>query len=71
MPLFEFVCADCSRPFEELVRSASASAIDQVTCPICGSSQVSKKISTFASRVSGGGSFSLGASSAASCSTGT
>lgn len=69
MPLFEFVCSDCSQSFEELVRSASA--IDGVICPKCGSSQVSKKISTFASRVSGGGSFSLGASSAASCSTGT
>lgn len=69
MPLFEFVCADCRRPFEELVRSASA--VNEVTCPNCGSSQVSKKISTFASRSSGGGSFSLGASSAASCSTGT
>jgi len=68
MPLFEFVCSDCHRPFEELVRSASA--ISEVTCPKCGSSQVNKKISTFASRVSGG-SFSLGASSAASCSTST
>jgi putative FmdB family regulatory protein len=70
MPLFEFVCNDCSRSFEELVRSTSA--ISDVTCPKCGSSQVNKKISTFASRVSGGGgSFSLGASSAASCSTST
>ena len=68
MPLFEFVCSDCHRPFEELVRSTSA--ISEVTCPKCGSSQVNKKISTFASRVSGG-SFSLGASSAASCSTST
>ena len=68
MPLFEFICGDCSRPFEELVRSASA--VKDVTCPACGSTQVNKKISTFASRASGGGSFSLGASSAASCSTG-
>ncbi len=69
MPLFEFVCSDCNQSFEELVQSASA--IDRVICPECGSSQVNKKISTFASRISGGGSFSLGASSAASCSTGT
>jgi putative FmdB family regulatory protein len=68
MPLFEFVCGDCSRPFEELVRSASA--VQDVTCPVCGSSQVNKKISTFASRLSGGGSFSFGASSTASCNTG-
>lgn len=69
MPLFEFVCADCGQPFEELVRSASA--VSEVTCPKCGSPQVNKKISTFASRGSGGFSFSLGASSGASCSTGS
>jgi putative FmdB family regulatory protein len=68
MPLFEFVCGECSRPFEELVRSISA--VQDVTCPACGSSQVNKKISTFASRLSGSSAFSLGASSAASCSTG-
>jgi len=69
MPLFEFVCVDCSRPFEELVRNASAA--QEVTCPACGSTQVAKKISTFASRLSGGGLFSLSASSAASCSVGS
>lgn len=67
MPIFEFVCSDCGRPFEELVRSAAA--VDVVACPGCGSQQVKKKISTFASKISGGSSFSLG-SSAASCSTG-
>lgn len=67
MPLFEFICNDCKQPFEELVRSASA--ISEVTCPRCGGSQVNKKLSTFASRISGG-SFSLGASPAAACSTG-
>ena len=69
MPLFEFVCSSCNQPFEELLRSASA--VDGVTCPVCGSPQVKKKISTFASKVSGGNAFSLGASSAASCSTGS
>jgi putative FmdB family regulatory protein len=69
MPIFEFVCTTCDEPFEELVRSASA--IDQVACPVCGSKQVKKKISTFAARVAGSSSFSLGASSAASCSTGS
>lgn len=69
MPLFEFVCTSCNQPFEELVRSASA--MDGVVCPVCGSQEVKKKISTFASKVSGSSSFSLGASSAASCSTST
>jgi putative FmdB family regulatory protein len=68
MPLFEFVCGDCNRPFEELVRSANA--VIDVTCPSCGSSHVNKKISTFASRLSGSSAFSFGASPAASCGTG-
>jgi putative FmdB family regulatory protein len=68
MPLFEFVCTDCNQPFEELLRSSSA--IADVTCPSCGSPQVKKKLSTFASKVSGGGSFSLSSSAASSCGTG-
>ena len=67
MPLFEFVCATCENDFEELVLGSRT--IEEVTCPTCGGQQVNKKISTFASKVAGGsGSFSLGASSAASCS---
>jgi putative FmdB family regulatory protein len=68
MPLFEFVCTDCNQPFEELLRSSNA--IAEVTCPTCGSPQVKKKLSTFASKVSGGVSFSLSSSAASSCSTG-
>ena len=68
MPLFEFVCNTCQKPFEELVRSASI--IDGVTCPSCGSPEVKKKISTFASKVSGGSSLSFSSSAASSCSTG-
>ncbi len=51
MPLFEFVCSECGQPFEELVRSSSA--ISEVNCPKCGSHKIAKKISTFASRMSG------------------
>jgi putative FmdB family regulatory protein len=69
MPLFEFVCTTCKGEFEELVRSANA--IDEVECPECGSPKVQKKISTFASRISGGSSFSLSSAPAASCSTGS
>ena len=68
MPLFEFVCTECSQPFEELVRSSSA--ISEVNCPICGSKKIAKKISTFASKGTSSGSFSLGSSvSSSSCST--
>ena len=67
MPLYEFVCADCGEPFEELVLSSAQ--MTELTCPACGSPQVKKKISTFASRVAGKVSFS--ASSSAACSTGS
>ena len=54
MPLYEFQCTECDRSFEELVRSASA--IAEVKCPECGSEHVRRKMSTFASKLSGGGS---------------
>lgn len=69
MPIFEFVCTECGRPFEELVRSTGV--IEAVICPLCGSSDVKKQISTFAARIAGGDFKNNFASSpAASCSTG-
>lgn len=38
MILFEFVCDDCKKEFEELVISYD----DKVKCPYCGSSNVKK-----------------------------
>jgi putative FmdB family regulatory protein len=68
MPIYEFACSKCGRSFEELV---SMSKISEVVCPQCGSGQVKKKMSTFASKpAEGGSSFSLGSSSA-SCATGS
>jgi putative FmdB family regulatory protein len=69
MPIFEFICSDCEQPFEELVFGSNT---EDVMCPSCGSEQVRKKMSTFASKIGGdGASLSFGASSAASCSTGS
>ena len=69
MPIFEFVCSECEQPFEELVFGSNT---DDIVCPSCGSEQVRKKMSTFASKIGGdGASLSLGGSSAASCSTGS
>lgn len=66
MPIFEFQCDDCGQPFEELVFSTST--IDDLVCPECGSKEIHKMISTFASKIAGGGSGpSLSASSAPSC----
>ena len=69
MPLFEFECTECTQPFEELVRSSNG--VDDVICPQCGSPHVRKKISTFASKIAGSGSYSLNAGPAASCNTGS
>ena len=69
MPIYEFVCADCGRPFEKLVMSSSK--IAEVSCPTCESQNVTKKISTFASKLSGGSTFSFGSASSSSCSTGS
>ncbi len=69
MPIYEFVCTDCGKPFETLVLSTNK--MDQVECPSCSSKNISKKISTFASKLNGGSTFSFGGSSASSCSTGS
>lgn len=70
MPIYEFICKDCSKDFEDLVLSASR--IDEVVCPACGSGQVKKKMSTFASKpADGGGSLSFNPSPATSCTTST
>lgn len=66
MPIYEFQCENCGNPFEELV---FGNAIDKVRCPECESDQIHKLISTFASKIAGGGSLNL--SSASSCSTGS
>ncbi len=68
MPIFEFVCQDCGTPFEELVRSSNA--VGEVSCPFCGSTQVTKQISVFASTVAGSAR-SFSDSSTATCNPGS
>lgn len=69
MPIYEFQCQECGNPFEELVFSSSK--ISELTCPSCGSENIRKKMSTFASKVSGKTSFGLGNAVSSSCSTGS
>ena len=64
MPIFEFMCTDCDEPFEELVMSATS--IDEVECPSCGSQHIEKMISIFATNVTSGATNSF-SSSASSC----
>jgi len=48
MPIFEYRCKDCDRPFEQIVPRYDSEA----TCPHCKSAQVEKQLSVFA--VTGG-----------------
>ncbi len=63
MPLYEFHCAKCDVEFEELVMSTRPEALTEVSCPVCGSHKVNKKLSTFASSVRG----ASAASTSSSC----
>ncbi len=41
--MYEYVCMKCEEHFEELVRGD-----EQVACPQCGATNVSRQLSTFA-----------------------
>ena len=43
MPIYEYVCMECESHFEELVRND-----EQVACPDCAATSVSRQFSTFA-----------------------
>jgi putative FmdB family regulatory protein len=43
MPIYEYVCMECESHFEELVRGE-----EQIACPDCAASNVSRQFSTFA-----------------------
>ena len=50
MPIYEYRCEACEKPFEKLVRTFR----EEVGCPECGSASVERLLSTFA--MSGGSS---------------
>ena len=68
MPIYEFDCHDCGKPFEALVFGFST---ENVKCPECEGKNVEKKISNFASVGNSSPGSSSFSSSAAACSTGT
>ena len=51
MPLYEYRCGACERPFELLV--ASPALADSVVCRHCGSDSVRRLVSSFASHSGG------------------
>ena len=52
MPIYEFHCAKCEKDSELLVRSSDWKGTQ---CPHCGSVELTKKLSVFASSVANGG----------------
>ncbi len=59
MPIFEYVCNDCNKEFDVLVKSSKE---NNVKCVSCNSDSVKKKLSSFAVNTI--------SSSAPECSTG-
>lgn len=47
MPLYEFICADCGREFEKVMRFDQAG--ERPACPACASVDTRKKMSLFSS----------------------
>lgn len=52
MPIYEYVCGECSRLTEALQRMSDAPLVD---CPECGAPALRKKVSAAAFRLKGGG----------------
>lgn len=62
MPIYEYHCNGCGKEFEALVRSST-----RVECPACQSTALEKKLSVFATSVSGGGEPAMAAGPCGSC----
>ncbi len=45
MPIYEYRCTDCHRKFEQIVLRGKA--LDDATCPRCGSSAIERLMSSF------------------------
>ena len=65
MPLYGFICDDCSQEFEELVMSSSK--VDHVVCPECSSPKVQRQLSHVAGL---GGTSGSSFSSSSTCAPG-
>jgi putative FmdB family regulatory protein len=57
MPIYEYICDECSQRYERIVKNESAA----VTCPKCASTKHTMQLSVFAAP-SGGGKSSGGSS---------
>ncbi|HSC28070.1 MAG TPA: zinc ribbon domain-containing protein [Vicinamibacterales bacterium] len=51
MPVYEFVCRECQKPFE-ITRPISEAPTTDVKCPACGSSRVDRTYSNVFAKTS-------------------
>jgi putative FmdB family regulatory protein len=45
MPLYEFECKSCNKPYDEIVRYDETGTYEDVECPRCGSKKKDKLVS--------------------------
>jgi putative FmdB family regulatory protein len=65
MPIYEYVCNDCKKPFEKLVLKSG----EKISCPKCGGRHHTLQFSVVASPAKSGGSSpsSFGSASGGGC----
>jgi putative FmdB family regulatory protein len=51
MPVYEFVCRDCQKPFE-MVRPMAEATATGVKCPACGSDHIDRMYSNVYAKTS-------------------
>jgi putative FmdB family regulatory protein len=64
VPIYEYMCNHCKRPFEELVLSAATA----VTCPLCNGKKIKRLMSVVNARSRGGSAPRAAQSSCSGCS---
>ena len=56
MPIYEYTCKSCNKPFEQFVRTLSADAQPpKPKCPECGSKDTARALSVFGVKSDGAG----------------
>ena len=67
MPIYEYVCDDCKKPFEKLVMSQA----EQIACPRCGGRHHKLQLSVIAAPAKSGSGAGTLAGSGCACTPST